>query len=265
LRAWFDTFVATYSQLIRRKLMNPFGPTVRWGRSIAILPAIVLTMALVGCGSSQDAMEEEFGGMPGMTPAAHLESKIDSLMNENRKLRDQVDAMTTENRRLTAKAAELETKIAETTAAQAAVPVIPPPIAAPTSKARPAVAPTPEGASGYEAALAAFNSRNYTSAIEQFQALINSGSAGSRTDNCHYWIGEAYYGLGKHTDALQSFKSVLEFKRSGKIPYAYLMIGNCESFLGNKEAAKEAYTRAATDFPSSPVAAKAQLKLAKMK
>jgi len=245
--------------------MNPFGPTVRPERLIAILPAIFLTLALVGCGSSEEAMEEEFGAMPGMVPAQHLEFKIDSLTNENRKLRDQVDAMTTENRRLTAKTAELETKVAEMTAAQAAVPVIPPAMAAPKAKGRPAVAPSPGGTSGYDAALAAYNSKDYASAIEQFQALINSGSAGSLADNCHYWIGESYYGLGKYGDALQSFKSVLEFKGSNKKPYAYLMIGNCESFLGNKEAAREAYTRAATDFPGSPVAAKAQAKLSKMK
>jgi TolA-binding protein len=251
--------------------MNPFISAARWGKMMTILSSIALILALVGCGSSQDAMDEEFRTMPGMAPAAQLEFKIDSLITENRKLRDQVDAMTTENRRLTAKTAELETKIAEMTAAQSATPVIPPPVAAPAPKSRPAaapqVAPAPstEGLSGYEAALAAFNSKNYTAAIEQFQSLINSGAAGSRTDNCHYWIGEAYYGMSKYGDALQAFKSVLDFKRSGKAAYAYMMIGNCESLLGNKDAAREAYTRAATDYPSSPVATKAQAKLAKLK
>jgi TolA-binding protein len=263
--------------------MIPFKSAVRWGKTTAFLSSIALVLALVGCGSSQDAMDEEFRNMPGMTPAAQLEFKIDSLMNENRKLRDQVDAMTTENRRLTAKTAELETKIAEMTAAQSATPVIPPPIAAPSPKPRPAATPKPpampkpaatpapatapstEGLSGYEAALAAFNGKNYSAAIEQFQSLINSGAAGSRADNCHYWIGEAYYGMNKYSDALQAFKSVLDFKKSGKAAYAYMMIGNCESLLGNKDAAREAYTRAATDYPTSPVAAKAQAKLAKLK
>lgn len=251
--------------------MNSFVSVVRWSKMMAILPSIALILALVGCGSSQDAMDEEFRTMPGMAPAAQLEFKIDSLMNENRKLRDQVDAMTTENRRLVARTAELETKIAEMTAAQSATPVIPPPIAAPTPKPRPAATPQPatapsaEGLSGYEAALAAFNGKNYTTAIEQFQSLINSGAAGSRADNCHYWIGEAYYGMSKYSDALKAFRSVLDFKRSGKAPYAYMMIGNCESLLGNKDAAREAYTRAATDYPTSPVAAKAQTKLAKLK
>jgi tol-pal system protein YbgF len=237
--------------------MNPFGLTVRWGRLLAILPGVVFLLALAGCGSAQDAMDEEFGGMPAMAPAAQLELRVDSLMNENRKLRDQIEAITSENRRLTAKSAELETKVSELTAS-AQTPPPAPAVARGSTR-------VPTDATGYEAALAQFNSKNYSAAIDQFQTLLNNGTAGSRADNCNYWLGESYYGMRKYGEALQSFKSVLEYKRSSKIPYAYMMIGNCEALLGNRDAAREAYTKVASDFPTSPVAAKAQAKLAKLK
>ncbi len=242
--------------------MYPFGLTVRRLTFLAILPGIVLVaaMAMVGCGSAEQAMDEEFGTASQATPAAQLEYRIDSLMNENRKLRDQVEAVTGENRRLTARNAELETKVTEAMAAAQA------PSPAPSAPSpAPAVAASSESKSGYEAALSLFNARNYQGALEQFQALLNSGGAGKLADNCQYWIGESYYGLGKYTDALQSFKGVLEQKHSSKIPYALLMVGNCESLLGNKEAARDAYSKVMSQYPTSPVAGKAQARLSKLK
>jgi tol-pal system protein YbgF len=217
---------------------------------------------VVGCGSAEQAMEDEWGTLPQVSSTAQLELRIDSLMNENRKLRDQVEAITGENRRLIARTAELETRVTEAmTAAQAAPQAVPQ--ATPAPARAPAVASTQTG-SGYEAALALYNRRNYQGAIDQFQALLSSGSAGNLADNCQYWIGESYYGLGKYGDALQSFKEVVAQKRSTKLPYAYMMIGNCEALLGNKDAAREAYNRVAADFPTSPLAAKAQARLRKL-
>jgi tol-pal system protein YbgF len=243
----------------KEEAMNPFGLTVRQVRLLAILPGIVMVFALavVGCGSAGEAMEDEFGTLPKVSPAAQLEFRIDSLMNENRKLRDQVEAVTGENRRLTARTAELETKVAEAMATAQAAP-----------QAAPAPAPVVSGSesnSSYEAALSLYNGRNYKGALEQFQALLSSGSAGKLADNCQYWIGESYYGLGKYSEALQAFKGVIEQKRSSKIAYAYLMMGNCEAMLGNKDAAREAYNKVASEFPTSPVAGKAQAKLSKLR
>jgi tol-pal system protein YbgF len=239
--------------------MNLFGLTVP-RRFLAVLPgiALVFALALVGCGSAEEAMEDEWGTLPQVSSTAQLELRIDSLMNENRKLRDQVEAITGENRRLIARTAELETKVSETMAAAQAAPQT-----APAPVQTPAYA-SAESNSGYEAALALYNRRNYQGAIDQFQALLNSGAAGKLTDNCHYWIGESYYGMGKYSDAAQEFREVVTQKRSPKLPYAYMMLGNCEALLGNKDAAREAYNRVVADFPSSPLAAKAQAKLRKL-
>jgi tol-pal system protein YbgF len=242
--------------------MNLFGLTARRGRLLAILPgiAVVFALAVVGCGSAEEAMEDEWGTLPEVGSTAQLELRIDSLMNENRKLRDQVEAVTGENRRLTARTAELETRVAEAMAAAQAAP--PAASAAPLAPAP--VAYASESNSAYEAARALYNGRNYQGALEQFQALLNSGSAGKFADNCQYWIGESYYGLGKYSEAVQAFREVVAQKRSSKLPYAYMMIGNCEALLGNKDAAREAYSRVVADFPTSPVASKAQAKLSRM-
>ncbi len=236
--------------------------TVRRTMFLAIPTGIVLlfALAMVGCGSAEQAADEEFGAYSQGGPVAQLEVRIDSLMNENRKLRDQVEAITGENRRLTARSAELETKVAEAMAApqaapQAAAPAVPSPA--------PAVAGA-ESNSAYEAALSLFKAKNYQGAIEQFQALLSSGSAGTLTENCQYWIGESFFGMGKYSDARQSFKEVVQQKRSSKTPYALLMLGNCEALLGNKDAAREAYSKVTSQYPASPVAGKAQAKLSKL-
>lgn len=238
--------------------MHSLGLAVRRIEFLAILPgiAVIFALAMVGCGSAEEAMDEEFGS----TPTAQLESRIDSLVSENRKLRDQVEAVTGENRRLTARNAELETKVAEAMAtAQATPPAAPSP--APTSAP---VASGSDASSAYEAALSLYNGKNYQGALDQFQALLSSGTAGKLADNCRYWIGESYYGLGKYNDALSSFQQVVEKKGSSKVPYALLMIGNCEALLGNKDAAREAYSKVTAQYPTSPVAGKARARLSKL-
>lgn len=239
--------------------MNSFGPAARWGKFFAILPGIVVvfSLALVGCGSAEEAMTDEFGDLPQVTPAAQLEYRVDSLMNETRRLHDQLDAMTAENRGLTAKVAELETKLAEAVA-QPPAPVVP---AAPSPN--PVMGGSADEA-GYKAAMEQMRSKNYQGAIEQFQSLLSSGAAGNLADNCQYWIGETYYAMKSFPEALQAFRATMEYKRSEKLSYAQLMIGNCEAVLGNKDAAREAYNAVVTNFPTSSVVEKAKAKLAKL-
>jgi tol-pal system protein YbgF len=221
------------------------------GRLLTVCAGILLLAALAGCGSSEEAYyEEQPEQAPVVSEKAKLQYRADSLMNENRRLQDQVDAVTAENRKLTAKNAELETRLTETATAPA-----------PMAPAMTGASPT----AAYNAALDMFNSRNYPAALQQFQELLNNGSAGQLADNCQYWTGECYYGMGKYQEALNSFQRVLEYHRSGKIPYAILMSGNCDAALGNKTAAVEAYQKVVNDFPTSPVAEKAKAKLAKMK
>lgn len=213
------------------------------------IAVLVLSLSVFGCGSSEESMEE-WESAPEVTPAAMLEYRVDSLANENRRLQDQIEAVASENRKLTARNAELETRLTEAMAT--------PRVETPVEEGAPAVA------GGYDGALAKFNARDYQGAIADFRALLDSGIEATLADNCHYWIGESYYGMRQYGEALQSFQGVTGLARSGKKADATMMIGNCQLALGNKTAAKEAFQKVVSDFPTSPLVEKAKAKLAKM-
>jgi tol-pal system protein YbgF len=219
--------------------------------AIGFLTATVCLLSLValGCGSSESSTED-WETTPTISPTAQLEYKVDSLTNENRRMKEQVDAVTAENRTLTAKNAELETRLTEAMA-----------------NAKPAPMPAPSGdlRSAYESAVSLVRQKNYTDAIDQFQGLLKAGIADDLASNCHYWIGESYYGLRKYQDAVQAFEMVFDYKKSSKKDDAQLMIGNSYYAAGNKEAAKEAYQKLVSGYPTSPFVSKAEAKLAKLK
>ena len=224
-----------------------------------LIPAfIVLGLGLVaaGCGSSEESTDQ-WETTPTVSPTASMEYTVDSLKNENRRMKEQLDAMAAENRNLTARNAELETKLAEAATGPAKS-------STPAPALKPAPAPRGDLSSAYSAALEQFKKRNFQDAIQQFEGILNAGADEKLSDNCHYWIGESYYGMKKYNDAIKQFETVLTFKGSGKRPYAQLMIGNAYLALGDKAAAREAYNKVVSTYPSSDVVEKAKDKLAKL-
>jgi tol-pal system protein YbgF len=210
-----------------------------------------ISLMFTGCGSTEQSMEE-WEAQPAVSSTAMLEYRIDSLHNENRRLKDQVDAVVTENRKLTARNAELETKSTEPT-----------PVA---TKSEPApVVNTVATNGGYDNALQLFRDRKYRDALRGFEGVLTSGVEQSLADNCRYWIGESYYGLHKYRDALSQFKTVLELQRSGKKADAQFMIGNCYVALGDKASARDAFQKVISDYPVSPLAERAKSKVAHLR
>ena len=69
----------------------------------------------VGCGPSEEAMEEDWETLPTVSPTAQLEYRIDSLRNENRRMNDQVEALAAENRSLRARIARNRSTMQEET------------------------------------------------------------------------------------------------------------------------------------------------------
>jgi len=228
--------------------MSMESTMVRFGGFFRTLPpaVMVLSIASFGCGSSEDTTQWET--TPTVSTTAQLEFRVDSLKNANRRLQDQVDATAAENRTLTAKVAELETKVSEAAAA--------PKVAA--------VAPSDMNAA-YEAAVGQWRKKNYSGAIDQFQNLLNSGIETRLAGNCHYWIGESYFGLKQYNEAIQEFQKVMGYTHSPKKDYAQLMLGNCFERLGDKASAKDAFEKLVSTFPASALVKDAQAKLAKMK
>ena len=48
----------------------------------------------------------------------------------------------------------------------------------------------------YQNALSEYYNKSYKNAINTFEALLARDYSNSLSDNCQYWIGECYYGLG---------------------------------------------------------------------
>jgi TolA-binding protein len=211
--------------------------------------ALGLAVVAVGCGSSEEDTES-WETTPAVSAAAAPEARADSMKNENRRIKEQTDALAAENRTLTARNAELETKLNEASAAKAPAPAM-------TS------VPMGNVSGAYNAALGEFRRRNFQEAAGQFEAILNSGTD-KLVDNCHYWIGESFYGMKRYDEAIKQFETVLGYTGSGKRPYAQLMIGNSYVALGDKAAAKDAYSKLVSTYPSSALVEKAKGKLSRL-
>ena len=116
----------------------------------------------------------------------------------------------------------------------------------------------------YDNALQLFRDRNYKEAIRSFEGVLTSGVEQTLADNCRYWIGECYYGLRQYREAITQFKAVLELQRTGKKAEAQFMIGNCYLALGDKGSARDAFEKVMSEYPVSPLAARAKSKLARL-
>ena len=218
------------------------------GMAVFVLMSACLTS---GCGtveeSTDTSMNNTWTEPAPVVNVARLEYRIDSLMTENRGLKQQMDGIAMESRNLATRNAELESRLNEALA---------------TPKAPP---PPADFTSAYSAALAVYRRRDFTGAAEQFESLLKSGIKEDLADNCHYWIGESYYGTGKFSDALEHFQMVFNYVKSEKKDDAQMMIGNCYVAMRNSAAAKTAFNKLISTYPTSELVARAQEKLGQLK
>lgn len=110
----------------------------------------------------------------------------------------------------------------------------------------------------YQNALAEYNNRNYKLAIQLFEELLARNAAASLSDNCRYWIGESYYGLGNYNQAIIEFTKVFSFNKSNKMDDAQLKLGLCYWKLGDRERARQEFDRLISDYPDSEYVEKAK-------
>jgi len=250
--------------------MVTLSPEAR--RSEAPMLAVVFLLGagicLTGCGPTEETFEDEEWGTtstpppseapvmspaPVVPPAAPPSYYTDSLRSVILMLQGQVDALTAENKTMRGRIAELESKPRDVRAP------------APAAPAATYVSPSSDLKAAYAEALDQFMNRNYQSAIQQFEAILQANSGTDLADNCTYWIGESYYALKNYGEATRQFERVLEYPSSGKKPYAQLMIGNAQMALGNRDAARNAYNALVSTYPTSTLVPKAQEKLARMR
>lgn len=116
----------------------------------------------------------------------------------------------------------------------------------------------------YQNALSEYYNHNYKLAIQLFEELLARNPSTSLSDNCRYWIGESYYGLGNFNQAIIEFTKVFSFNKSNKIDDAQLKLGLCYWKLGDRERARQELERLISDYPSSEYVEKARQFLARL-
>jgi tol-pal system protein YbgF len=109
-----------------------------------------------------------------------------------------------------------------------------------------------------------YEQRRYNDALALFQEILAENDKSSYADNCQYWIGECYYGLGKFEQAVAEFEKVFKFTRSNKNDAALIKLGLCYVRLGDKEQARSWFEQLIARYPSSPYVANAQKYLSRL-
>ena len=202
---------------------------------ISFAAFLILLLTLIGC-SSQEATRTEQKAMPAVPPKPSREQlKIDSLEMVNVNLKQKLIKLEQDNNTLNVRLNDVESKLrAEIEKAIPAPPPAPPPLT-----------------TTYEAGQQAFAEKKYDDAIKIFQALLDGGIAEDQADNCHYWMGESYFGKKEYAEAAKHLDAVLAYKTSEKKGDAYFMLGRSYMLQGDKAKAKEMFEKVVKDYPTN--------------
>lgn len=125
-------------------------------------------------------------------------------------------------------------------------------------------APSPDFRARYQSALNVFKAREYQSAITAFSDLLSSDPNNTLSDNCQYWLGECYYGLGNYNQAISEFEKVFLFPNTNKADDAQLKLGISYLKLGERQQARGEFQRLLSSYPQSEYISLAEKYLAKL-
>lgn len=110
----------------------------------------------------------------------------------------------------------------------------------------------------YQEALQEYRGHQYRESVQKFEALLTIDQKHSLSDNCQYWIGEAYYGMGNYRQAIVAFEKVFSFAKSNKDADSQLKLGLCHMRLNNKEQARSEFQKLIDNYPASEYVSMAQ-------
>jgi TolA-binding protein len=116
----------------------------------------------------------------------------------------------------------------------------------------------------YDEALAIYNNRQYQRSITMFDELIALNVSNSLVDNCQYWKGECYYGLGDYNQAIIEFQKVFMYNDSNKLDDAQLKLGLCYIQLGDSGMARSELEKLLSNYPDSEYVGIAQSYLSRL-
>ena len=99
---------------------------------------------------------------------------------------------------------------------------------------------------------------NYDSSIRGFQELLDANRQHDLSENCQYWMGEAYFAKGEYGTALETFKRVFDFPNEKKEDDAQLKIGICYIKLEDNSNAKKELQNYIDQYPRGEFVVKAK-------
>jgi len=193
---------------------------------------------------------------PAAVPPQQIETQISQL-------EQQLGARETEAEALKSELAEKERKLGQLQSQTQQHPSMPE-AAKPRAARQAKVSATGSYKERYQEALMVYENRHYKDAIRAFEALLAENSTNPLADNCQYWIGECYYGLGNYSQAIIEFEKVFSFSSANKSDAAQLKLGLCYLKLGDKVRAREEFQRLLESYPKSEYVPKAKAYLSQL-
>jgi tol-pal system protein YbgF len=203
----------------------------------------------------------------GLTPAEELLPEIDimKLHDDAAKALSAVEKLQGEVEGLRARLTACEAACADSRMAVAADTVPSEAISSrPESPRRERRAPVPSESELYRRALDAFRARDYHAALRTLSTMVEHYPDGGYAENGRYWIGECYYGLERYSQAVVSFRRVLELPAKTKNDDAQLKLGICYVKLGQTDEARRSFESLLREYPSSEYVHRARSYLAKL-
>ena len=211
--------------------------------------------------TGRDSEEAEVLRLLGITPEVKeleiteikQEEKASSLPNEVTHLEQEIDEKDSNISNLRSQLLERESKISDLQSQVQSLER-----RRITSSQTNQTGPSGDFKSKYQYALSQYNSRDYQKAISDFSELLSIDANNSFSDNCQYWIGECYYGLGNYNQAIVEFEKVFSFPASNKGDDAQLKLGICYLKVGDRQQAQAEFERLLSNYPDSEYIALAQ-------
>jgi len=240
--------------------------------------ALLLPVALVGCGHSQSAADrsvEQLRGDLTKVQADHdrLEQRLGAL--EAEQIRTPPPDAGAGRARPPLKVVRIDETGAPIAADPPAAPLMPGEGETPEideEAERPVVSSTgvrvpgksgrggpsalsPEARRDYDAALALVKAKQHEKAIDGLSAFLVRYPDHPYANNAMYWRGECFYAKGDYARAAQEFEGLIaRFPVGTKVPDAMLKLGMTQNKLGQNDRAEKTFAQLRERYPNSQAA-----------
>ena len=121
----------------------------------------------------------------------------------------------------------------------------------------------PDEKKAFEDALARMRQADFAGGAKDLQVFLAKYPRTGYRESTLYWLGNAYYGLRDHKEAIAQFKALLGLApQHMRAPEALLSVANCQSELKDAKAARKTLEELVKSYPEAEAAQVARERLA---